>query len=211
MAKRLDSQKKDATKQRILYCAADLFAVKGFTETTIRELAIATGIKSSSIYYHFASKNDILVYMMEDYASHYSSEYDNLIMLLKNGENASIDEIIFPLYLAFSEDSESYYNKTFGVILQEQYRYPAVREFISKYILQRELLVKTMIDVLKKHGYISQFTDPDFWMKVSSSLIYAFSSRSMLGIGDKSSNFTGMGMAELLKFLYELMLSKGRT
>ena len=53
------SQEKRSTKQRILRSAIDLFAKKGYTETSIRELAAAVGVKEASIYNHFLSKNSI--------------------------------------------------------------------------------------------------------------------------------------------------------
>ena len=40
--------------------AAELFFTKGYEATTIREIAQAMGIKSASIYYHWANKEEIL-------------------------------------------------------------------------------------------------------------------------------------------------------
>jgi AcrR family transcriptional regulator len=40
--------------------AAELFFAKGYEMTTIREIAQASGIKSSSIYYHWQNKEEIL-------------------------------------------------------------------------------------------------------------------------------------------------------
>ena len=40
--------------------AAELFFTKGYEATTIREIALALGIKSASIYYHWESKETIL-------------------------------------------------------------------------------------------------------------------------------------------------------
>ena len=48
-------------------------------------------------------------------------------------------------------------------------------------------------------------TDVDYWIKIVSSLIYAFATRSMLGIGDATPDFVGKGIVELLKSTYDLM------
>ncbi len=48
-------------QQRIMAEAAHLFATRGFDATTIRDIASAAGILGGSIYYHFASKEDIFV------------------------------------------------------------------------------------------------------------------------------------------------------
>ncbi len=49
-----------STKDRILEVAIDLFAERGFGEVSIREITRAVGIKESSLYNHFASKQQIL-------------------------------------------------------------------------------------------------------------------------------------------------------
>jgi AcrR family transcriptional regulator len=48
------------TKDRILEAAIELFAQKGFGEVTVREITRAVGIKESSLYNHFLSKQQIL-------------------------------------------------------------------------------------------------------------------------------------------------------
>ena len=57
------------TKQKILICAVNLFASKGCIETSVRDIATTVGIKPASIYNHFASKEDILLLMLDDYAN----------------------------------------------------------------------------------------------------------------------------------------------
>ncbi|WP_418319799.1 TetR/AcrR family transcriptional regulator [Piscinibacter sakaiensis] len=49
-----------ATRERILLEAARLFRHHGYSATTLREVADASGIKAGSIYYHFESKEQIL-------------------------------------------------------------------------------------------------------------------------------------------------------
>lgn len=50
-----------ARRRQIMQEAARLFGTRGFEATTIRDIASATGILGGSIYYHFASKEDIFV------------------------------------------------------------------------------------------------------------------------------------------------------
>lgn len=52
-------------KRIILKEAASLFRIKSFEATTLRELAEHSGIKGGSIYYHFSSKQEILLNMMD--------------------------------------------------------------------------------------------------------------------------------------------------
>jgi AcrR family transcriptional regulator len=48
------------TPEKIIDAAIDLFAQKGYNNISIRNIAAAVGIKESSIYKHYASKNQIL-------------------------------------------------------------------------------------------------------------------------------------------------------
>lgn len=56
-----DDASAGARRRQIMQEAARLFGTRGFEATTIRDIAAATGILGGSIYYHFASKEDIFV------------------------------------------------------------------------------------------------------------------------------------------------------
>src|SRR5208337_5617052 len=53
------------TKERVLNAAIDLMSAKGFDAVSIREIARTVGIRESSIYNHFKSKDEILDTMMD--------------------------------------------------------------------------------------------------------------------------------------------------
>ncbi len=55
-----------AMKNTITQAAIDLFFKKGYYATSISEIAGACGIQKASIYYHFASKEDLLFTIMHD-------------------------------------------------------------------------------------------------------------------------------------------------
>jgi AcrR family transcriptional regulator len=50
-----------STRERILEVALDLFIEKGFDRTSLREIAEQLGFTKAALYYHFASKDDILM------------------------------------------------------------------------------------------------------------------------------------------------------
>ena len=54
-----------SAKGRLLKAAATLFRDKGFERTTVRELAKEVGIQSGSLFHHYASKQEILLNVME--------------------------------------------------------------------------------------------------------------------------------------------------
>jgi AcrR family transcriptional regulator len=48
------------TKERILTAARELFAKKGVQKTSLQEIADKLGITKPALYYHFASREDLL-------------------------------------------------------------------------------------------------------------------------------------------------------
>ncbi|MDR1968582.1 MAG: TetR/AcrR family transcriptional regulator [Burkholderiaceae bacterium] len=53
-------------RARILKAAARLFRRKGFKGTTVRDIAEAAGILSGSLFYHFATKEEMLLEIMRE-------------------------------------------------------------------------------------------------------------------------------------------------
>ena len=54
-------------KRRLVDGARGLFARKGYTNTSIRDIAKACGINSATLYSHFPSKADLYVQMVDPY------------------------------------------------------------------------------------------------------------------------------------------------
>ena len=52
-------------RQRITDAAAELFLRNGYAQTTLRDIASAVGIKAGSIYYHFESKEALLLDILQ--------------------------------------------------------------------------------------------------------------------------------------------------
>lgn len=49
------------TRERILDIALDLFVRKGYSEASLRQIAAELGFSKAALYYHFESKQDILM------------------------------------------------------------------------------------------------------------------------------------------------------
>lgn len=54
-------KKADATKQRILQCALELFDKKGFYQVTIEEITRRAGVAKGTFYTYFRTKSDVIV------------------------------------------------------------------------------------------------------------------------------------------------------
>ncbi len=53
-------KKSDVTRQRILDAAAKVFRDKGYAGARLTDIAAAAGMQAGSLYYHFASREDLV-------------------------------------------------------------------------------------------------------------------------------------------------------
>ena len=72
-------------RAELLDIAAGLFAVKGFTGTTVRDIADAAGILSGSLYHHFDSKESMVEEVLTSFQAELFASYDEV---LASGDDA---------------------------------------------------------------------------------------------------------------------------
>lgn len=63
----------------LLHIAADLFAERGYTATTVRDIADAAGILSGSLYHHFDSKESMVDAILSRFIEQTLAAYDEVI------------------------------------------------------------------------------------------------------------------------------------
>ncbi len=132
------------TKQIILYEAGKLFMDKGFQATSTREIAINAEITQPNLYYHFKTKEDIYIAVLEDLSSEVKEALDRLVKEAEEDLVASLQKILTYLrekhpvnFSIMSHDmtyeiSEENHLHLYH-IWQESYMMPLVRLF-SRYV-----------------------------------------------------------------------------
>ena len=105
-------------REAILDAATRLFSEKGFKDTSIAELATTTGVAEGTIFYHFKSKEDLLLQILEGIKVDILREFDRYIEArpAKRGLDQVQDALLFYLYLAGQMDSQF-------LLLQSHYLY----------------------------------------------------------------------------------------
>ncbi|GAA3095803.1 TetR/AcrR family transcriptional regulator [Streptomyces echinatus] len=59
-------QRRGNTRQRIQDVALELFAEQGYEKTSLREIAARLDVTKAALYYHFKTKEEIIVSLFED-------------------------------------------------------------------------------------------------------------------------------------------------
>lgn len=159
------------TKEKIFNASLDLFSQKGYDSVSLREIAEAVGIRKSSIYSHYPSKESILMDIFDYFTKQF--EYNPLI----NNEEIELNENN-PLL----EDPELFYHKGSEAIKQMVFEETNLKIWkmiliqmhhneTIKLFFQNEILVKPLIfwnnffTMLKEKGIIREDSNPKLLAK----------------------------------------------
>ncbi|MFV0533116.1 MAG: TetR/AcrR family transcriptional regulator [Cumulibacter sp.] len=74
MARKRSLDEGPTVRQAVLDAGARLYSERGFRATSIRDLADAAGISSSTMYHHFANKQQILYAILTDFMRSFAGE-----------------------------------------------------------------------------------------------------------------------------------------
>lgn len=87
------AEKKDATRQRIVEAALELFQSSGFDATTTKAIARKAGIAEGTVFNYFRTKDDIALHFFEQEVEHAIKSVRDNARLSK----ASLEEKLFAL------------------------------------------------------------------------------------------------------------------
>ncbi len=91
---------KEATRNRVIDAARELFDTQGYQGTTIREIARHAGVSVGSVFTTFASKGEILSQVMQDRLDGLYAELDRVMPHLR-GETVERLRTMFAIHFAF--------------------------------------------------------------------------------------------------------------
>ncbi len=91
---------KEATRNRVIAAARNLFDTQGYEGTTIREIARQAGVSVGSVFTTFASKGEILSQVMQDRLDGLYAELDRVMPHLR-GDTLDRLRTMFAIHFAF--------------------------------------------------------------------------------------------------------------
>lgn len=94
------AEQKQATRERVLCAARELFDRLGYEGTTIREIARQAGVSVGSVFTTFASKGEILSQVMGERLEGLYAELDRVVPHLR-GSTADRLRTMFAIHFAF--------------------------------------------------------------------------------------------------------------
>lgn len=118
-------------KEEILEAAIDLFSQEGYAAVSVRDITRAVGIKESSLYNHFSSKQQLLESILELFRREFRSIFPPLAelqTLLPRSEPGQFLRTGYERYKALVDGPRV--SRLWRIISIEQYRNPLAREII---------------------------------------------------------------------------------
>ena len=160
------------TKEKIFDVSLELFSKKGYDSVSLREIAEEVGIKKSSIYSHYPSKEAILMDIFEYFTDLF--KYDELLNskeLLLSEDNEILLENPEQFYHQGSEAiKEMFLNernlKIWKLIFIQMHYNENIRIFFQNEILVKPLLFwNGFFTILKEKGIIRKECNPKLLAK----------------------------------------------
>lgn len=161
-----------STKEKIFDVSLDLFSRKGYDSVSLREIAEEVGIKKSSIYSHYPSKEAILMDIFEYFQDLF--EYDELLNskeLLLESDNDILLENPEMFYHMGSEAIKGMFSeernlKIWKLIFIQMHYNEYIRMFFQNEILVKPLLFwNRFFTILKENGIIRPDCNPKLLAK----------------------------------------------
>ena len=158
-------------KEQIKNTSARLFRKKGYTATSMQDIAEGVGIKAASLYNHIGSKQEILKDLLINIADAFTQGMDDI-------ENSTLTayeklEALVDLHV----DLTIQYKDSIALITGEWVHLESPE--LDKYKRQRQLYEERFLDILtqcKSNGFIHPTTDIDLALySILSSLHWLYS------------------------------------
>ncbi|GKX67200.1 TetR/AcrR family transcriptional regulator [Inconstantimicrobium mannanitabidum] len=150
-----NSEVKKNTKQKIFEVAANLFAKEGYNGVSMREIAKEVGIKESSIYNHYKSKEEILSslldYLAESLITYKPSEEEIDKML----NYMSIEDVFKQLLMGFGKSLNVTIDTIARIVYTEQFRNEKAKKLMLENLIgEQSKFFANVLRIMKKKNLI---------------------------------------------------------
>lgn len=143
-------------RAELLAIAARLIATRGYSATTVRDVADEAGILSGSLYHHFASKEAILVELLHDFMSSLLERFEE-IATETGGPRVVLDRLVEQAFQTIESQPDVvgiYQNESAFLATQTGF------EFVAEYSARIEQIWLAAIREGQESGVFRASVDP---------------------------------------------------
>lgn len=128
------------TKRKIFETSMDLFAKKGYEATSIEEITSIVGVAKGTLYYHFASKEEIFNFLVEEGMKLLKNSIDIKTSKVEN----SLDKLkaITLIQIKIIVKYENFISMLLSQIWGQEPRNKKCRAYVFEYISMIEAIIQ---------------------------------------------------------------------
>lgn len=126
------SEQSSDRRNQILAIAAKLFAARGYSATTVRDIADEAGILSGSLYHHFSSKEAIAREILRSFLEALAKQYEEILAAELSVQETfdRLVEVSFETIVNQTDSVGLFQNES--LFLQSQPGFEFLREYSSR-------------------------------------------------------------------------------
>lgn len=153
------------TRDRIVEEALSLFAQKGYKGTSVKNIADAVGIKDSSLYKHYKSKQEILdtiiqtiedriMEMSQNYGLPIGTDYEEMVKFYAQLDDNGLAEFSKKIFLFYLKDDKL--SKFWKMGMMEQFQDNQVSKLFRHFFLEDSIKYQTELfsEMIKQNVFI---------------------------------------------------------
>ena len=191
------------TKEKILDAALDMFSLKGYDGTNIRELTAALGMVKSSMYKHFESKEEIWNTLIDKMILYYDERFGSPEKLPPVPDSLEELAAMTKRMVDFTVHDEKIV-KTRKMLMIEQFRDGRARDLATKHFLTGLVEMFTPIfKAMMNKGLLRQ-DDPS-----TLALAYTAPISALIHLCDREPEKTDEAMARIEAFIRHFINTYG--
>lgn len=134
---------RDQRRREITGALSAVMAEKGYASATIQEIAKAAGLRPGLIHYHFSSKQNILIALLEELSEQFIDRYEQLVENVHTPEG--LLEAFIEAQLGTGEGASETAMASWVAIGSEAVRQPEVRELYEEIIQRQKRLLEELL------------------------------------------------------------------
>lgn len=200
-------------REKILDTAASLFAQKGFYAVSVREITRTVGIKESSLYNHFRSKDQLLEEIFDLFQSQEEEFFKGLssaIEIKKTFKRGKIKTFLnneLKRFLRFWDSPQR--ERLWFIVSMEQHRNPHAAGLILQGFQQTRKSLKNLIQVLVDHKIIKPLNSDLLAAEYSYTMRAMFLEYRLLKVTNQSTHSIKKSMEAYIQRFLERIQDKG--
>ncbi|GAA0124344.1 hypothetical protein UT300019_02460 [Clostridium sp. CTA-19] len=144
-----------STKEKIFAKSIELFSKKGFNGVSIRQIAKSVGIRESSIYNHYKSKDEIIESIFEYFAKSIKDYRPSTLELNIMMDFMSPEELFKHLVITYGKFLNGKLDSIAIIIYSEQFKNEKAKELMVETIIKEpSRFIKEILDMMIKKNLI---------------------------------------------------------